>query len=77
VIAADPTGPDEPAGAQPSRNSYSVTVSDVTFGTASTECPDASARWRRMTDHLAGWLVAEWQREQAQARQLRKPDSTP
>lgn len=42
-------------------------IGDVHFRVTEFACSDAAERWGRVAEHLAVWLQAEWEREQANA----------
>jgi hypothetical protein len=44
--------------------SPTTTVSNMTFTIAVSDSGGDDGRWNRVGDHLAAWLIAEWEREQ-------------
>jgi hypothetical protein len=71
MIASPPTPCPDGAGAgDPERRDEGVDrqpVAGFTFDIAETHCPDAAARWGRVADTLAAYLVAEWEQKQQTA----------
>lgn len=44
-----------------------IQIGDIAFGIEFIDVPDAAARWAATLEHLSEWLLAEWEREQAES----------
>jgi hypothetical protein len=57
VVSARTVG--EPDGLQQA-------IGEYLFSIAATECPDAARRWERVVEHIAAWLLDEWEHERGE-----------